>query len=90
MNVLIKGRRTAINGIRFGMLYWIVTLPAMFITYGTFPLTFTMVLSWIMTGLIQSICAGWIISVLVKEKKHETVFEKNPELKNTSILTPSH
>ncbi|HQK63586.1 MAG TPA: hypothetical protein PLF16_00375 [Candidatus Staskawiczbacteria bacterium] len=51
------------NGIKFGFAYWVVaTVPGMFATYTSMPYSFLVVLSWTISGLIQAIIAGLILS----------------------------
>jgi hypothetical protein len=51
------------NGIKFAFAYWIVaTIPGMFATYTSMPYSFLVVLSWTISGLIQAIIAGLILS----------------------------
>jgi hypothetical protein len=57
--------RTA-KGISFGLIYWSITLPGMLISYATFPVSFTLVLSWTLSGLAQVICAGLILPKMIK------------------------
>ncbi|MBI3638312.1 hypothetical protein HY227_01045 [Candidatus Wolfebacteria bacterium] len=45
-------------GIRFGLIYWLVSIPGMLISYASFPLSLTMVLIWTIGGLLQSLVAG--------------------------------
>lgn len=55
------------KGLKFGFAYWLVTsIPGMFISYSTFPVSFTMIFSWSLSGLIQALVAG---VVLVKFSK---------------------
>lgn len=46
------------TGVRFGLVYWLVTLPGMLISYASFPLSLTMVLVWTISGLLQALVAG--------------------------------
>lgn len=49
--------------LNFGLAYFIVAgLPGMFITYSTFQVSLLLVLSWSLTGIIDAIAAGWILS----------------------------
>jgi hypothetical protein len=51
------------NGFKFGFAYWIVaTIPGMFATYTSMPYSLLMVLSWTISGLVQAIIAGLILS----------------------------
>jgi len=51
------------NGLKFGFAYWIIAvIPGMFATYASMPYSFLMVLSWTISGLVQAIIAGLILS----------------------------
>jgi len=55
------------KGLRFGFSYWVITsIPGMFISYSTFPVSFSMILSWTISGLIQALVAGAIFTRLNK------------------------
>lgn len=54
------------KGISFGLVYWIITIPGMAMSYSSFPVSPAMVASWSVSGLIQAICAGLIFSKLLK------------------------
>lgn len=48
-----------IKGIEFGCVYAVVALlPVMWITFSSLDITFTIVASWFLYGLIQAIVAG--------------------------------
>jgi hypothetical protein len=59
------------GGIKFGFAYWIIAgIPGMFITYSSFQVSLTMVLSWTVSGLVAALLAGIIFSKLnLSEKK---------------------
>ena len=57
---LFKERDVFWRCCQFASAYWLVTIPGMFISYSTFPVSFTMVFSWSLTGLAQAIAAGWV------------------------------
>ena len=46
------------NGLKFALVYWFVTIPGMFISYSSFQISPVMVLSWTVSGLLQSVVAG--------------------------------
>lgn len=50
------------RGLSFGFIYWIITIPGMFISYSTFPISLVMVISWSLNGLIQILVAGIILA----------------------------
>jgi hypothetical protein len=54
--------RPARKALAFGASYWLVaTIPGMLITYASFQVSFGMVLSWTLTGLVQAILAMFVI-----------------------------
>jgi len=55
-----------VKGIRFGLGYWITTLPGMIMTYSSFSLSFIIVLSWTITTLAQSIIVGLFFTFFLK------------------------
>jgi len=65
----IKGETIAMRGVNFGFAYWVLTIPGMIMSYGSFPLSLSMVISWSATILAQGIAAGIILSRLSVEVK---------------------
>ncbi|WP_026898171.1 hypothetical protein [Daejeonella oryzae] len=60
--ILFKGP-AILRGFEFGLVYAIVSLlPAMWITFSSLDITFTMILSWFLFGLMQAIVAGLIFA----------------------------
>ena len=52
-----------IRGLEFGFVYSIVALlPVMWITFSALDITITMVISWFLYGLTQSIVAGLVFA----------------------------
>lgn len=49
------------NSFKFALAYWLITLPGMFISYSSFPISLTMVISWSLSGLLQSLVAGVVL-----------------------------
>ena len=48
-----------LRGLEFGFVYAMVALlPVMWITFSSLDITFTMVLSWFLYGLVQAVIAG--------------------------------
>jgi len=46
---------------KFALSYWVVAgLPGMFITYASFQVSFSMILAWSLSGLIDAFVAGWV------------------------------
>jgi membrane protease YdiL (CAAX protease family) len=54
------------RGARFGFTYWAITLPGLVMSYGTFPVSFAMVLSWTISGLLQAIAGGIVCAKMLK------------------------
>lgn len=55
-------------GIEFGILYTFVALvPVMWITYSAMDVNMSMILSWLLYGLVQTITAGMVFGLLRKQ-----------------------
>lgn len=54
------------RGLNFGIAYWIITIPGMFISYSTFPVSLVMVISWSLSGFVQAVVAGWVFAKKLK------------------------
>ena len=55
------------KGTRFGLVVWLVaSIPGMFISYSSFPVSLSMISSWLISGLISVIVAGWIFAKMNK------------------------
>lgn len=55
-----KGNKKVQN---FAIFYWIVAaVPGMFITLSSFQVSFMMILSWSLVGLLQAFTGVWIIN----------------------------
>jgi hypothetical protein len=53
------------GGMKFGLTYWVVaTIPGMFATYSSMPYSLAIVMSWLVSGLVEAILAGIILSKL--------------------------
>lgn len=50
------------KGLYFALIYWIITIPGMIISYGTFNVSLFMVLSWMFSSLVQVICGALLFS----------------------------
>jgi hypothetical protein len=59
---VIGGAGWSGKGTRFGLAYWLVTIPGMVISYASFPLSLLMVVSWSISILAQALAAGLILS----------------------------
>jgi hypothetical protein len=63
----IKEKSAMKRGFRFGIGYWIIaSVPGMFITYSSFPVSLLMVLSWSAAGFLEVWCAGAIFAKMSK------------------------
>ena len=54
------------KGLFFGLLYWLVSLPGMLISYGTFPISIFLILNWSVGILVQALCCGIVFSRFLK------------------------
>lgn len=63
---VIKGDTVLQKGFYFGLVYWALSFPGMIMSYSSFPLSLIIVISWSVTGLFQSICAGVLFSKMLK------------------------
>ena len=58
------------GGVKFGIFYWIIsTIPGMFATYTSMPYSWEIVLSWLVSGLVEAILAGIILSKMIHPVK---------------------
>jgi hypothetical protein len=63
----IKGETIVMKGVNFGFAYWVITIPGMIMSYCSFPLSLSMVISWSVTILAQAMVAGIILARLNKK-----------------------
>lgn len=64
VKVLFAGA-AAKNGFLFGLAFWLVyTIPGMLISYASFQLSLTMILSWTLSGFIWTVLSGMILAKL--------------------------
>ena len=54
------------SGISFGFVIWLLGISGMIISYGTFPVSFLMILSWTTAGLVQYLLMGIILAKMIK------------------------
>lgn len=54
------------NGLNFGFVFWLVSLPGMLISYSCFQISLTMALSWTLGILVQALIAGFVFSKAIK------------------------
>jgi len=50
------------RGFSFGLIYWLISIPGMVISYSSFPISIAMVFSWTLSGLIQYLVGGFILA----------------------------
>jgi len=63
---LFKGSDSK-RAINFALAYWILTsIPSVIINYSSFPISFLMIFSWLIIGLIYGLIAGFIFVKLNK------------------------
>lgn len=56
--ILLKGKRFLSKGIQFGLVYFIVVIPGLFISYITSPYSISIVISWAASVFLLAIVAG--------------------------------
>ena len=54
------------SGARFGLLFWIISLPSLLLSYSIFPISLLLTITWAITGLSQAIVAGYIFSKTIQ------------------------
>ena len=63
VNGMIKGNNIWLKGINFGLGYFVLAgIPGMLISYATFQVSLILIISWLFSGLINGIVAGWIFA----------------------------
>lgn len=55
-----KIKLSPITGLKFGLTYWIVTLPGLLMSYSCFPISGIMISTWVFSMLAQSLVAGLV------------------------------
>jgi len=70
-NHLIKIEAPWKHGFAFGLIYCMATISGMIISYSTFQVSFLMVISWTLNGLLQAVVAGIMFAYfdLLKKRK---------------------
>lgn len=63
---ILKGNALMEKGLFFGFIYWITTIPGMIMSYGSFPTSLIMVISWSVSLFVQSLLAGVLFARLIK------------------------
>ncbi|MCL5798351.1 MAG: hypothetical protein M1366_06165 [Patescibacteria group bacterium] len=60
---LFQGKSVAGKAANFGFTFWFLTsIPGMWITYSSFPVSFLMIASWSFSSLVQVLVGGLVIS----------------------------
>lgn len=63
---LVSGKTPTEKAVRFGLMYWLFTnTTGMFISYSTFPVSLTMVVSWSLSSLITILGGSLVIAKMV-------------------------
>ncbi|MFH1448363.1 MAG: hypothetical protein ABIG39_05860 [Candidatus Micrarchaeota archaeon] len=63
VKVLLKEKNSLMKGVKFGLYAWVAfSIPGMFVSYTTFPVSLLMVISWATSGLAYTLCAGIVFS----------------------------
>lgn len=63
---LFVGTKLWKNGLCFGVIYWVTTLPGMVISYSSFPISLLMITNWTVSNLVAGLCAGFLFSQTMK------------------------
>ncbi len=63
---VFKGQITSEQGVYFGLIIWLISIPDIFINYSSFPLPLLMIIGWSVMGGVEAIVAGLIFSKLLK------------------------
>ena len=70
--VIIRGDSDLKKGINFGLIVWLASsVPGMLMSYASFPLSFMIVLSWSLGGLIELLCLGILFSKMLKGQSNK-------------------
>ena len=62
----VKGNTAGKKAINFALTYWIITIPGMAMSWSTFPISLTMVLSWWISSLVQVFVGAWVLAKMNK------------------------
>lgn len=54
------------RGTIFGLLYFLIVVPGMIITYASYQVSFALVFSWTFTVFVYALVAGWILAAMNK------------------------
>jgi hypothetical protein len=56
-----------LRGSRFARSFWIISIvPGILMSYSSFPVSLAMSLTWLLSSLIQVLCAGFIYARMIK------------------------
>lgn len=56
-----------VRGSRFARSFWIISaLPGILMSYSSFPISLAMSLTWLLSSLVQLLCAGFIYARMIK------------------------
>lgn len=59
---LFKKNDRCPKGLAFALIYWLTTIPGMFMSLSSFPISFAMVVTWSLNILAQALVAGVILT----------------------------
>lgn len=59
---LFKKNDRCPKGLSFALIYWVTTLPGMFMSFSSFPISLAMVITWSLSILAQALVAGVILT----------------------------
>ncbi len=62
-----KCRNTVSQGVTFGLIVGVLFSSASLIFYAVLPITFNLMIMWVITGIIECVLMGLILSFLLKE-----------------------
>jgi hypothetical protein len=63
---MFNKNNATIKGINFGLIFWIISIPAMVLFFNSFPFSVTIIVCWVITLLIQALCSGFIFSKMLR------------------------
>lgn len=63
---VVPGDSAWAKGAKFGLAIWLVaSVPGMLISYASFQVSFLMVFSWTLGGLVSLILSGWLLAKFI-------------------------
>ena len=63
---VVKGATAAQKAWNFGLVYWVLAIPGMVMSWASFPISLTMVFTWWVSILAQAFVGAWILAKLNK------------------------